>query len=340
MPISRRSFMALSTAAAAAAAFSATPTRAAKPAMTDDRFFDWKPVATSGDIAAHAAFGFGGNALLIVAKGGALLVDCKFAYCGPQLRREAEAIAATKLTHAVNTHHHGDHTGGNHAITPDLPLFAQTNATPRILGQKARYISQVKEAATSLNAKTGPAVEQVRKDALALYHRVESLKITEFAPKTTFDKDYEIDLGGSGGGLKVQLHHYGPGHTDNDIVVHIPALNLLHTGDLVFNRLHPYIDADGGGATKTWIASLKKAIELCDAKTKVVPGHGELCDVQALHKQVEYFEKMREIVGRQVKLGKTRKEVAELKPTLFEGYGNTDRLGMALAAIYGELTKD
>jgi hypothetical protein len=69
----------------------------------------------------------------------------------------------------------------------------------------------------------------------------------------------------------------------------------------------------------------------------VVPGHGELCGVEGLKEQIAYFEKMRDLVAKQIKGGKSRKEVAEMKPTLFEGYGKPDFVGMVLGAIYEEL---
>ncbi len=322
--MTRRDFL-----AASAAAGSAFALPLSSPAMPppDDTFFDWKPVCEG----VKSAFGYGGNALVISTKDGAVLVDCKNSPFGQTLRREAEAIA--KLTHVVNTHHHADHTGGNHAFTPDIEVIAQTNATPRILGQLSRYISQIKEGLGDAASKTGPAASAAFLDHKHLYARVTQIKATEFVPKITFDKDYEIALGAT----KLALHHYGPGHTDNDLVVHIPSLNVLHTGDLVFNGRHPYVDSDGGGNTSSWIASLKKAIDLCDAKTKVIPGHGDLCTVETLKTQIGYFEKMRDLVAKQIKAGKSRKEVAEMKPTLFENYANKDIVGMVLGAIYTEL---
>jgi glyoxylase-like metal-dependent hydrolase (beta-lactamase superfamily II) len=322
--MTRREFMA-SAAGTGATILLASQEGAAQ--RSEDMFFEWKPVCEG----ARAAFGNGGNALVVAGTQGALLVDCKNSPFGQELRREADA--PTKLTHVVNTHHHGDHTGGNHAFTPDLPVIAQTNATPRILGQLNRYVSQIKEGLGAAAEKQGQSAKQVLADHRALYARVTQIKATEFAPKITFDKDYEIDLGGT----KVGLHHYGPGHTDNDLVVHIPSLNVLHTGDLVFNKMHPYVDRDGGATTSGWMASLKKAIGLCDAQTHVIPGHGELCTVDGLKQQVEYFEKMRDLVGTQLKAGKTRKEVAEMRPQLFEGYGKPDFVGMVLGAIYDEL---
>ncbi len=321
--MTRRDFLAASAAAGSALALSGH----AHAAAPNDKFFDWKPVCDG----AQAAFGNGGNSLVIVGKSGAVLVDCKNSPFGQELRRESESIA--KLTHVINTHHHADHTGGNHAFTKDIEVIAQTAATPRILGQLNRYVSQIKEGVGAAAGKTGPAAAAVLADHKALYARVTQLKAIEFAPKLTFEKDYQLDLGGT----KLALHHFGPGHTDNDLVVHAPALNILHTGDLVFNKKHPYVDTDGGANTTAWIASLNKAIALCDPKTKVIPGHGDLSTVECLKTQVEYFEKMRDLVAKQIKAGKSRKEVAEMKPSLFENYENKDIVGMVLGAIYTEL---
>ena len=293
----------------------------------DDMFFEWKPVCEG----ARAGFGQGGNSLVLSNKAGVILVDTKNSPFGGALRRDAETSGT--LLHVINTHHHADHTGGNHAFTPDVEVIAQSNATPRILGQLNRYISQIKEGLGAAAEKKGAAASAALLDHKKLYARVKDIKATEFVPKVTFDKDYEVDLGGT----KVQLRHFGAGHTDNDLVVHVPSLNVLHTGDLVFYKSHPFVDRDGGATTVGWMASLKKAMELCDAKTKVIPGHGELCTVEGLKQQVEYFEKMRDLVGKQLKAGKTRKEVAEMRPQLFEGYAKPDFVGMVLGAIYDEM---
>ncbi|MBI1189623.1 MAG: MBL fold metallo-hydrolase [Tepidisphaera sp.] len=293
-------------------------------AQQDDTFFTWKPAA-----GAKVAFGYGGNALVLAGKDAALLVDCKNAPFGDCLRREA----GPALKHVVNTHHHADHTGGNHAFTKDIKLIAQINATPRILGQMNRYVSQLKEAITQLADAKGPAADQVRAEARAVYARVEHLKATDFVPAITFDTDEKLDVGG----IEVNLHHYGPGHTDNDLVVHVPSKNLLHTGDLLFHQRHPYIDLDGGASTEGWVKNLAKLIALCDAKTVVVPGHGEITNVEGLKGQVRYFEVAKAAIEKAYKAGKSRKEVAEMSiPELGTLEGDGIR-PIAFGAMYDEL---
>lgn len=313
--------------AAAGAAGAFLLPHAMATSTTEDTFFTWKPAADD----AKVAFGSGGNALVLRGNNAALLVDCKNAPYGDCLRREA----GPGLTTVVNTHHHADHTGGNHAFTKDLKIVAQINATPRILGQMNRYVSQLKEAITQLGDAKGPAADQVRVEARALYARVEHMKATDFVPATTFDTDEKLDIGG----VDVNLHHYGPGHTDNDLVVHVPSQNLLHTGDLLFHQRHPYIDLDGGASTEGWVANLSKLIALCDDKTVVVPGHGEITNVEGLKAQIRYFEVARAAIEKSFKAGKSRKDIVEMKLPEFEKLDGAGIQPIAFGAMYEEIKK-
>ncbi|MFA6044601.1 MAG: MBL fold metallo-hydrolase [Phycisphaerales bacterium] len=323
----RRDILRLAAAGAAGAALIPSSfAHSMTHASDDETYFTWKPAADN----ALVAFGGGGNSLVLRGKGATLLVDCKNAPYGDCLRREAKDV-----TVVVNTHHHADHTGGNHAFSKDLKIIAQTNATPRVLGQMNRYVSQLKEAATQLGEATGPAVPKVREEAMALYKRVEKLKPTDFAPTLTFDTDDTLDVGG----IEVKLHHFGPGHTDNDLIVHVPSLNLIHTGDLLFHNRHPFIDLDGGASTTGWLASLAKIIALCDAKTVVIPGHGEITNVGGLLNQVHYFEFARTLIEKEFKAGKTRDDIIALKPAEFAKLEGGGIQGLAFGAIFEEFKR-
>ncbi len=330
-PVSRRAFVTASIAACAGLALSRRSAAGQPQPAKEDSFFEWKAI---GD-GAFVAMGYGGNALVLKGPDGGILVDCKNAPYGKALRREGVARAG-ELKGVINTHHHADHTGGNHAFTADIPTFAHEKATPRILGQMNRYISQAKEAASQWGEKKGPAQDRVHEDALEYYKNIENAKPTDYAPRTGVPDTRTLELAG----LKLELRHFGPGHTDNDMVVFVPALNVLHTGDLLFAGMHPYVDQSAGGNTTGWSASARKAFELCDAKTIVVPGHGAITTPAALKEQAEYFEKVREVVARAVKAGKTRKEVAEMDTGLYANYEAANRRGMTLGAIFDELNAD
>lgn len=331
MLITRRSFLASSSVAlVAGAAGLAFPARRslAMARVDDDMLFDWKPVGDK----VKAAFGFGGNAMLVMGKGACLLSDAKNAPYGNELRRESETLGGQILA-LVNTHHHADHTGGNHAFTKDVEVIAHDNAPPRVRGQLARYTSQMKEGLKELAEAKPKAADKVRGDLDHFLKSMTDIKPALFLPTATFSTDRTLDVGG----VKVVLKYLGKGHTDNDIVLHLPELNVLHTGDLLFHKVYPYIDGEGGGNTKSWQETLTKVIALCDDKTKIVPGHGELANKKALTEQIEYFDKMREWVGKQIKAGKTRKEIAESNPAPYDTYGVPWIRPITLGGIHDEL---
>ncbi|CAG0994913.1 hypothetical protein PHYC_02503 [Phycisphaerales bacterium] len=324
--LSRREFLVMAAAAGAGAGLGARVARART--RRDETFFEWKTLREGVVV----ALGYGGNAMVVKGKDGGLLVDCKNAPYGTTLRREAE-IQCGKLLAIINTHHHADHTGGNHAFTGDIPTYAHEKGTPRVLGQMNRYVSQAKEAPGQLEGKTGEAVAKARIEALAYYKHIEERKAADYAARTGVGDSHSLEVAG----VKMALRHFVPGHTDNDMMGHLPDLNVVHAGDLLFHRMHPFVDANGGGDTAGWVTSVRKIIEVCDAKTIVVPGHGEPTDVSGLRGQVEYFVKMRDAVAKAVKDGKSRQEVGEMDPGVYADYGAANRRAMVMQAIFDEM---
>jgi glyoxylase-like metal-dependent hydrolase (beta-lactamase superfamily II) len=330
--VSRRTFltaasgMALCAAWRPAAAQVAAPP--AKPPKTDDtKFFEWKPVAEGVD----AGIGGGGNSMVIRGKGAAAIVDCKLAPFGPVLRREAAGLG-TPITQVINTHHHADHTGGNWAFSPDIPIVIHQRALPRIQQQVDQYQNAIRAGERTLGTRIGPAADAIRADIRAALQRLDSLTAFSFLPRASFSDRKDLDIGG----VTVALIHFGSGHTDNDIIVCLPQKNVIHAGDLLFMGRHPVMDRPAGATTVGWCDSLRKVIEMCDAKTHVVPGHGELTDVAGLRGQIEYFEKMREFIGAAIKEGKSRDEVVKLPvPEAYANYGSSER---TVGAIFDELS--
>lgn len=366
-PLSRRSFAARSLRWSAAILAggvigSSARTLRAEPAKSPDtkpelpeRLFNWQRLSPSGADQEPGAAVFaclppsaelattGGNGLLVIGKGVALLIDTKYAALGPTLRNEARDIAAehgAQLTHVVNTHHHADHTGGNHSFAGDVTLLAHEKALPRILdeNQFKRYRDGVDGTVALVGKSKLPGIDAVLNDAAKVKADFESGALTaqSFAPNKTVSRDTSLDIGG----VEVWLRHFGPAHTDNDIVVHLPTLNLLHTGDLVFNKLHPYMDGSAGSSSTSWQKALSDCVLLCDDKTIVIPGHGELTDRVGVLMQSQYFTKLREIVRHAKDVdGMTRDEAMKLKTGAFEGYGFDRMLPNSIGVIYDELSK-
>ncbi|MBC7771870.1 MAG: MBL fold metallo-hydrolase [Pyrinomonadaceae bacterium] len=340
MNFSRREFVSLSSVAAFGLVatnsrlLGAVPHPRSRQAIAaDPTYFEWKPIGAT----AWVGMGEGGNTLIVASKGELLLVDTKFAAFAPALRREAEAAAtspsAAKLKYVINTHHHGDHTGGNHAFSGDLPIIAQEKSKARIIAQLESYKKQARNGVAQLGRSDKPAAKSLLEEAGKLADNSDSMKPEQFAPTKTFDKDHEFKTGEQ----NIMLHHYGAGHTDNDAVVHVPSLNILATGDLLFHAMHPYMDVGAGSNSTGWIASCRKAAELCNDKTIVVPGHGAITDKAGLLKQITYFETVLAAVKHAVEAGTSKQDVLKLPLDEFKDYGATERRGMVLGALFDEL---
>ncbi|MDX2114936.1 MAG: MBL fold metallo-hydrolase [Planctomycetota bacterium] len=327
MNMSRRSFSRLTLAVAAAGA--AGPMRGALARRADEpgRYFDWVETAAG----AKVATGGGGNVLLVMSRGESLLVDCKNPGLGATLRREAESYGSP-LAAVVNTHHHRDHVGGNSAFAGDVPLWAHARSKERIEGQIEGLLQGGQQTLKQMEASEKPVPRAALEEARRFVEGIAGLQPSSFAPTKLVEAAEEtVTLPG---GLSARLVHFGPGHTDNDLVVHLPSLNMVHTGDLLFHKRHPFIDFPAGATIEGWKRSLKEINALCDEGTVVVPGHGDLTGRGALQEQADYFDAMIEIVEAARAQGKTREEVIALKPERFAGYGHEQLLPRVLGALF------
>lgn len=303
--ITRRQFNRNTAAAIAATAFAGPLTR--RLLAQENAGIEWRRLNQD----ARVIEGMGGNALVFARGSEALLVDTKVAVIGALTRSLVER-SDYKITQVVNTHHHADHTGGNAVWSADTPILAHEKAKPRILAQHEQY-------AKSLH----------RRDPDERVPAPEA-----YAPSQTTPGDTELTIGGT----DVILRHLGPGHTDNDLIVQIPSQNILHTGDLLFNRMHPFIDLGGGATTKGWLQNVEALIELCELDTVVIPGHGPVTSVRALEEQRDYLRLLRKTVADAVKSGKSREETFRMTLPGYESYDSPRGQAMALNAAYVELT--
>lgn len=249
----------------------------------------------------HAITGRGGNALVVQGDGGAILIDTKVMGAGEDLRNLAEE-AGSPIVAVINTHHHADHTGGNAAFTSDLPVYAHPSATPRVRSQVA---SQGENPQPFLPTKN------------AMEHQ--TLEVA---------------------GVKMQLAHPGNAHTDNDVWIRFPEKNLIHTGDLVFHQVHPFIDADAGATTTGWMDACQEILQACSNDTTVVPGHGEITGRSGVERQIEYFKAARRAVGEVVRADGPKAAVARIRLPIFEGMGFERLRTRTLETIYDEMMSE
>lgn len=280
----------------------------------------------------------GGNSMVIAGKGEAAIVDSKFAPVAPALRRECEELAGP-ITRLINTHHHGDHTGGNAAFK-GCEVVAHANASERIKGQLENYRRGIDGIATELARHDFEGARQALEEARRVREQAAALTAADFAPTRTIESDTEFDVGG----IKVVLRYLGPGHTDNDLVVYVPSKNVLHAGDLLFNRTHPFIDRPGGSDTRRWQQNLKAIEEMCDQFTTVVPGHGVAATRSQVAQQGRYFEDMRQLVAGWINDGRAREQITAVThadlPEEYRHYGGERILARTLGGLYDELTSE
>lgn len=349
MTVSRREFVAFSAAVAAGwalpwgagAAAAARGDGESARAPSDLFFLKWDEISQDVFVTLprDGQIALGGNVAVVHGQDGAIVIDTKFAALARTLRREIENFGKP-IFYVVNTHHHADHTGGNWAFTGEkgLKVVAHTRAKPRIEQQIARYAAGIDGLVATIDKLEGPGKDRVLADAAEAKKAAGRFVLESFAPRLAVDS---LNLGFPG--APIELHHSGPGHTDNDLWVWLPHSNLLHTGDLLFHGLHPYIDASAGASTRGWQKALDEMTRLCNDKTVVIPGHGEPTDAAALKQQSDYFTRLRDHVAKARAGGMSREDVVKMKPSDIPGF---DTLGFeqmfpnALGVVFDELEKE
>jgi glyoxylase-like metal-dependent hydrolase (beta-lactamase superfamily II) len=332
MTLSRRDFAQIVAGVAAGFALPASlrATGRAMP-LRQATYFDWRRVSDR----VRVAVGGGGNTLLYRGDRGALQSDGKNFGLGRIVRREAEAHG-TPVTHFVNTHHHGDHSGGNEGFT-DLPRVAHANARPRIVATAEANLGRAREVLPRTLAQLrdqGAAPEAIA-DVEATLSAIDDLSAASFAPTETFDTERELTVDGH----PAELRWASRGHTDGDAFVFLPQENVLHCGDLLFHGRHPFVDAASGATPAGWIRCVDAMLSLCDGDTVVIPGHGELTDRSGLAAQKTYFERLQELVDEAVRAGRSRDEVIALAPADLVALAASERmLPMNLGIVFDEVT--
>jgi cyclase len=231
----------------------------------------------------HVIYGSGGNMALGFGPDGAFLVDDQYAPLTPKIAAKIKELSGQSVRFLVNTHWHGDHSGGNENFGKSGALiFAQDNVRVRMSTEQERRPGE----------KTPPS------PAAAL-------------PVVTFDSTNSFHINGD----TIRVEHVPHAHTDGDALVKFEKANVLHMGDTFFNLASfPYVDARSGGSVKGLIAAVDRGLQLSDASTKVIPGHGKLTDRATL---AAYRDMLADIVARIESLkaaGKSKEETVAAKP--------------------------
>ncbi|HEV8317263.1 MAG TPA: MBL fold metallo-hydrolase [Vicinamibacterales bacterium] len=257
-------------------------------------------VLTTSSPANRATFS-GGNVAVFITDAGAVIVDTKLAGWGQALLDGIKKATTKPVTTIINTHTHGDHTGNNE-------LFGAT------------VDSVVQE-----NTKTNMAKMDAFKGDKA-----------KFLPKRTYKDHLTIGSGKD----RVELHYFGPGHTNGDTFVVFPALRVLHAGDMFPWKDAPFYDRSNGGTGVSFPQTLSKVLALKDFDT-VIPGHSPMMTRSDLQEYQKFTADLLASVRASVKAGKSLEDAtasAMSVPAKYKGY-QSERLKAGVQAIYEELKK-
>lgn len=231
--------------------------------------------------------GVGGNMILQTGSDGLLLIDSSYAPAVPRIR---EAIAAlvpappSTPSLLINTHWHGDHTGGNEGIhEAGFTILAHRQTRDRL------------------------SHTQVMK----LFKRTVNPSPAGALPTQVFDETLTIYRNGD----TLDLRHFTPAHTDSDIHIHFQNANVLHLGDIWFNGFYPFIDEGTAGNIDGMIKGSKEGLALAASDTKIVPGHGPLGTKAELQEYHDMLTAVREKIAALKKQGLTEQEALAKKPT-------------------------
>ncbi|MBP6380663.1 MAG: MBL fold metallo-hydrolase [Sphingorhabdus sp.] len=232
-------------------------------------------------------FGAGGNIGVSHGEDGTVLIDDQYAPLTPKIQAAVAGLGASPVRFLVNTHWHGDHSGGNENFgKAGAVIMAHDNVRVRMASDQKTPFGEVKAS---------PKVA---------------------LPVITYAEGLKLHLNGE----EVRVISVPPAHTDGDSIVHWTKSNVIHMGDLFFHKMSfPFVDRSSGGDVRGVIAAADKVLAMADDSSKIIPGHGAVASKADLK---AYRDMLVSIVGKvqaAVKAGKSLEEVKAMKPA--DGFG-------------------
>ncbi len=251
--------------------------------------------------------GSGGNIGVSVGSDGILIVDDQFAPLADKIHAALKGLSDGKLKFVLNTHWHGDHTGGNQAFGAEAPIIAHENVRKRLSTEQ------------KVMGETIPASPR------------------EALPVITFGDRVSVHFNGE----EIKVIHFPAGHTDGDSVIFFTGSNVVHMGDDFFAGRFPFVDLASGGSVQGLTDNVAKILEQLPADVKVIPGHGPLSDKADLERFHRMLVDTTAIVEKKMKAGKTMQAIQdEGLPDEFKDWGSGFiKTKTWLAVVYESLDK-
>ncbi len=239
--------------------------------------------------------GAGGNLGVSAGPDGVFLIDDQYAPLTEKIKAAVRALSDRPIRFVLNTHLHGDHTGGNENLGKDgAVIVAHENVRKRM------------------------STEQF----MRLFNRTIPASPAAALPLVTFAESVSFHVNGD----DIDAVHVPPAHTDGDVIVRFRKANVIHAGDNLFNGRYPICDIYSGGSVEGMIGAADRLLAAGDEKTKYIPGHGPLATKADVKAYRDMLAASRDAILPLVKAGKTLDEVKAAKPTaaLDEKWGKPD----------------
>jgi glyoxylase-like metal-dependent hydrolase (beta-lactamase superfamily II) len=221
----------------------------------------------------------GGTIAFYMSKNGIAVVDAQFPDTSKHLIDELKKLQDNPINFLINTHHHGDHTGGN---------ISFKGIAEHVVGHE-NCLSNYKRVATEQHSEDKQLFQDI-----------------------TFHDSWKTKVGNE----SIRAHYFGAGHTSGDALIHFEHANIVHLGDLMFNKVYPFIDKKAGASFTNWIKVLDKAQSTFDKDTIFVFGHGSNNQVTGGKEDLKglqnYISKLLEQVGAAIKQGKSKDEILKI----------------------------
>ena len=253
--------------------------------------------------------GRGGTIGYLITPDGAIAVDAQFPDTAKACVEGLQQKASKGIHMLINTHYHGDHTGGNPAFRPAVKSIVQQERCAKLHKE--------------FTEKNNTAAQQAYADL-------------------TFGESWSTTIGDE----KVWANYYGPGHTGGDAVIFFEKANVVHMGDLMFNKLHPRVDRPSGASIKSW-GSLLERVAKKHRDATFIFGHAKqglpvTGSAQALLQLRDYFTAVLDHAQKGIKAGQSQEQIVGIESLpKFEDYaasGQVLNLKGTLTAAYEELT--